>query len=243
LVQYREMRRLIVELVLLTDNDMHFSLLNRLDRSVTVHSSPDAAVLGDASALPLPPPTSREHESDLHTRQHSLASRTFATHPTTDERQLLLLQVALHCADVSNTAKPWNLYGKWLERITEEFYLQGDLERSMNMPVSYAFDRFNPVTQSKFQLVRLTPNVHSSYCFVLPSCMQQVTLCLMSNTQGFIKAIVGPLYKTFSKVDGVDISECMEFLRINARNWKEMAADEDAERDHAARADSAKTPG
>lgn len=54
---------------------------------------------------------------------------------------------------------------------------------------------------------------------------------------------MGPLYKTFSKVEGVDISECMEYLRINARNWKEMAADEDAERDHALRADAAITPG
>ena len=46
--------------------------------------------------------------------------------------------------------------------------------------------------------------------------------------QGFIKAIVGPLYKTFSKVDGVDMSECIEHLRVNARTWKEQAVDEDA---------------
>jgi hypothetical protein len=35
----------------------------------------------------------------------------------------------------------------------EEFYLQGDQERALGMPISYAFDRYNPVTQSKFQLV------------------------------------------------------------------------------------------
>lgn len=35
----------------------------------------------------------------------------------------------------------------------EEFYRQGDKERELGMPISYAFDRRNPVTQSKFQLV------------------------------------------------------------------------------------------
>ena len=146
---YREMRRLIVELVLLTDNDMHFTLLNRLDRCITVYSSRDGA--GDMTSSPsyvvqFPPPSSAEGSD-------SLANRSPATHPTTDDRQLLLLQVALHTADVSNTAKPWNLYSQWLELLTEEFYLQGDMERSLGMPISYAFDRFNPVTQSKFQLV------------------------------------------------------------------------------------------
>jgi hypothetical protein len=39
----------------------------------------------------------------------------------------------------------------------EEFYRQGDKERDLGMPISYAFDRQNPVTQSKFQLVSLSP--------------------------------------------------------------------------------------
>jgi hypothetical protein len=40
-----------------------------------------------------------------------------------------------------------------MNAIMEEFYLQGDQERALGMPISYAFDRYNPVTQSKFQLV------------------------------------------------------------------------------------------
>ena len=45
--------------------------------------------------------------------------------------------------------------------------------------------------------------------------------------QGFIKAIVGPLYKTFSKVDGIDMSECIEHLKNNSSRWKEQVAEED----------------
>ncbi|CAE7625329.1 PDE4D, partial [Symbiodinium microadriaticum] len=150
LSHYREMRRLIVEMVLLTDNDMHFTLLNRLDRSITVFSSHDAELSSSPSQHGHMPVGSPTDQND------GISGRSPSTHLTTDDRQLLLLQVTLHTADVSNTAKPWNLYSKWLERITEEFYLQGDMERSLNMPISYAFDRFNPVTQSKFQLVSFT---------------------------------------------------------------------------------------
>lgn len=36
---YREMRRLIIDMVLLTDNDMHFVLMDRLDRLIATHMS------------------------------------------------------------------------------------------------------------------------------------------------------------------------------------------------------------
>eukprot|EP00604_Paraphysomonas_vestita_P002242 CAMPEP_0174819356 /NCGR_PEP_ID=MMETSP1107-20130205/2542_1 /TAXON_ID=36770 /ORGANISM="Paraphysomonas vestita, Strain GFlagA" /LENGTH=208 /DNA_ID=CAMNT_0016032695 /DNA_START=421 /DNA_END=1047 /DNA_ORIENTATION=- len=126
-----------------------------------------------------------------------LSARTQLTHPTIDDRQLLLLQVTLHTADVSNTAKPWNTYNRWMTSIMEEFYLQGDKERALGMPISYAFDRYNPVTQSKFQL-------------------------------GFIKAIVGPLFKTFSKVEGIELSECLDQLSHNSKKWKELVEEEES---------------
>ena len=32
----------------------------------------------------------------------------------------------VHCSDLSNPTKPLELYMVWVERITEEFFLQGD---------------------------------------------------------------------------------------------------------------------
>ena len=40
-------------------------------------------------------------------------------------QQLLLLESALHMADISNPAKPWEIYQRWLNRVMEEFYHQG----------------------------------------------------------------------------------------------------------------------
>jgi hypothetical protein len=47
--------------------------------------------------------------------------------------------------------------------------------------------------------------------------------------QGFIKAIVGPLFKTFSKVEGVDLTECLDQLTLNSKRWKELVETEEAD--------------
>jgi hypothetical protein len=69
-----------------------------------------------------------------------------------DPTQLLLLESALHMADISNPVKPWDVYQQWLSRVMEEFYHQGDHERELELPMTFGFDRTNPIPQSKFQL-------------------------------------------------------------------------------------------
>jgi hypothetical protein len=54
----------------------------------------------------------------------------------------LCMEILIHAADVSNPAKPFNLYSQWAERVLEEFWNQGDQEKSMGLPVSYLCDRF-----------------------------------------------------------------------------------------------------
>jgi hypothetical protein len=89
---YREMRRLIIEMVLLTDNDMHFSLLNKLDRVVTMKSSSSGALSTLQSESSGLQSHSNGGKSEVNTSA-GLSSRTPLTHPTIDDRQLLLLQV------------------------------------------------------------------------------------------------------------------------------------------------------
>ena len=57
--------------------------------------------------------------------------------------RMLVLQTLLHCADLSNPAKPLPLYVKWCGLIMEEFFQQGDKERKSNMEISPMCDRFN----------------------------------------------------------------------------------------------------
>ena len=46
-----------------------------------------------------------------------------------------------HCADLSNPTKAQPLYNQWVERVMEEFFRQGDQEKSRGMDVSAMCDR------------------------------------------------------------------------------------------------------
>lgn len=53
----------------------------------------------------------------------------------------LLLKMILHTCDVSNPAKDRELMLKWTERVVEEFFVQGDLEKQLALAVSPFMDR------------------------------------------------------------------------------------------------------
>merc|ERR1712232_1354135 len=54
----------------------------------------------------------------------------------TGENAWFVMQLLLHLADISNPAKPDNLFVQWADRCLDEFFLQGDKEKEMNLPVT-----------------------------------------------------------------------------------------------------------
>lgn len=58
-----------------------------------------------------------------------------------------LMAFILHCSDLSKTARPLNTYLKWVEKMCEEFYQQGEIETKLNLPVSPFMDRENTVKE------------------------------------------------------------------------------------------------
>ncbi|XP_064196688.1 3',5'-cyclic-AMP phosphodiesterase 7B-like [Anguilla rostrata] len=64
-----------------------------------------------------------------------------------------VLQIALKCADICNPCRDWELSRQWSERVCEEFYRQGDLERRFELEVSPLCDQRSnsvPVIQTGF---------------------------------------------------------------------------------------------
>ncbi|KAK5849712.1 hypothetical protein PBY51_014024 [Eleginops maclovinus] len=52
-----------------------------------------------------------------------------------------LLQMALKCADICNPCRPWELSKQWSEKVTDEFFQQGDIEKKHKLEVSPVCDR------------------------------------------------------------------------------------------------------
>ncbi|KAG8190985.1 hypothetical protein JTE90_010844 [Oedothorax gibbosus] len=55
--------------------------------------------------------------------------------------RIQVLQNMVHCADLSNPTKPLHIYKQWVKLIMEEFFEQGDKERSQGMDISPMCDR------------------------------------------------------------------------------------------------------
>ncbi|XP_056016555.1 cGMP-inhibited 3',5'-cyclic phosphodiesterase 3A-like isoform X6 [Ostrea edulis] len=63
---------------------------------------------------------------------------------TSETDRLLMMQMVIKLADINGPAKRHELHVHWTERISEEFYEQGDEEARLGMPISPYMDRRIP---------------------------------------------------------------------------------------------------
>ena len=57
------------------------------------------------------------------------------------EEQQCLLDFMIHLADLAHNTKIFDISLKWVALLSEEFWRQGDLEKELNLPVSFLCDR------------------------------------------------------------------------------------------------------
>ncbi|XP_046859898.1 calcium/calmodulin-dependent 3',5'-cyclic nucleotide phosphodiesterase 1A-like isoform X2 [Xenia sp. Carnegie-2017] len=68
----------------------------------------------------------------------------------------------LHCADIGHPAKEWSVHKKWADRVMEEFFEQGDIEKNLGLPLSPLCDRKTtviPESQVSFINIILAPSL------------------------------------------------------------------------------------
>ena len=124
--QRQTLRKMVIDIVLATDMTKHMGLLADLKTMLEARKvSGSQAEAGGNSAMPL-----------------LLASYT---------DRILILKNMVHCADLSNPAKPMPVYQEWISRVFQEFFKQGDMERGRGLEISPLCDR-NTVIIDKSQI-------------------------------------------------------------------------------------------
>lgn len=96
----------------------------------------------------------------------------------------LAMQIAIKMADVSNPSRPTDLYLRWTQNITEEFFKQGDKERELHMPISPLMDRTKP-SLGKGQIAFMSYIVYpmfENFCELLPD-MKFSLECIKKNKE------------------------------------------------------------
>ncbi|KAK5809524.1 hypothetical protein F5H01DRAFT_281135, partial [Linnemannia elongata] len=77
---------------------------------------------------------------DMLNNLNSLIDYRSASELTPELRQNLS-NCLLHAADISNAVKPWTLCKRWSDLVVQEFFRQGDIEKSQQLPISPNMDR------------------------------------------------------------------------------------------------------
>ncbi|CAG9462333.1 unnamed protein product [Pedinophyceae sp. YPF-701] len=156
---YRRIRALLVESILLTDMTQHFQIISDLDQMATTKAEEIAAMThalskGAACAT-------------------DAGRRAVQAGASMDEKDRKYVQnIVLHAADIGSMLKPGTL--PWSDCVLVEFFAQGEREASMGMPVSPMMDPalVDPAdSQLKFlefivfplmeAIVRIFPEVHA----------------------------------------------------------------------------------
>eukprot|EP00727_Mastigamoeba_balamuthi_P014177 m51a1_g9382 putative fatty acid elongase 3-ketoacyl- synthase (1146) ;mRNA; r:220687-225631 len=76
--------------------------------------------------------------------------------------RLLILQMLVKLADISNATRRWDLCNRWAQRVMEEFFEQGEQEKRLGLTVSPFMDRYNTdVARCQYAFIRfvVTPMV------------------------------------------------------------------------------------
>jgi len=70
--------------------------------------------------------------------------KTGSVAPESEEQAILLLKVAMKCADLGHLTLDWDDHVSWVERLEREFFAQGDREKDLDLSVSFLMDREKP---------------------------------------------------------------------------------------------------
>lgn len=112
---------LVSQMVLSTDMADHVSLLKSFNECV------DRNIVAGSAA---------------HRREPALSQARFA--PNSEEEATRVLTFAMKCSDLGPLSIDWDLHTWWVSVLEDVFFLQGDQESALAMPVSFLMDRSKP---------------------------------------------------------------------------------------------------
>ena len=113
--QWRDSRKIILGTILGTDMSHHFEQISKTQLFLEVNGADTAKFC-----------TGEKDTIDA----------------MADEKErLFIMEICLHCADISNPYKPFAICAKWADLVVEEFARQGDREKAEGLEISPMMDR------------------------------------------------------------------------------------------------------
>ena len=119
---YKIIRKRMISEILATDMAIHGKVLNNIRSKIPEYL------------------LSNKVENSNRNNQFELITDIKNEEATNEEKQALF-DYFIHSADLGHNTKIFNISLKWVELLSNEFWLQGDKERQMNLSISFLCDR------------------------------------------------------------------------------------------------------
>jgi len=120
---YKKIRKKMISEILATDMAIHGKILNNI-----------------RSKIPENLLNANESNKKNEIKKFELIS-DINNEETTNEEKQALFDYFIHSADLGHNTKIFDISLKWVELLSEEFWIQGDKERQMNLNISFLCDR------------------------------------------------------------------------------------------------------
>eukprot|EP00899_Mesostigma_viride_P026281 jgi/Mesvir1/6838/Mv09017-RA.1 len=148
-------RALVIDMVLATDMRRHFELVDTFNvRAKNIGSALAYEAAQREVALPghaegdrvskLLDGTGGSNHGRVRVSTSSRRRMSGNSLGLKENDKLLLLQLMIKVADLGHIMKRLDLHLHWTQRVVDEFYRQGDAERSKGMPITTFMDRQHP---------------------------------------------------------------------------------------------------
>jgi hypothetical protein len=124
LPDFKKIRKRMISEILATDMAIHGKILNNIRSKI-----PDY-LLQDKN----------DNNTNDKMKKYELIT-DISNEETTSEEKQALFDYFIHSADLGHNTKEFDISLKWVELLSNEFWLQGDKERSMNLTISFLCDR------------------------------------------------------------------------------------------------------
>ena len=121
---YKKIRKRMISEILATDMAIHGKILNNIRSKI-----PDFLLQ-----------EKNDKEENNNIKKFELIS-DINNEETTNEEKQALFDYFIHSADLGHNTKIFDISLKWVELLSNEFWLQGDKERKMNLNISFLCDR------------------------------------------------------------------------------------------------------
>jgi len=196
--QFKDLRKVCVDAILHTDNTQHFIMIKEVEVMFEVNSDSFSGVLEEYALLPDTFPNSQ-----------------VATCFRKPETRHLLVKVYLHLAYISNSMKPFKVCRIWAWKVLEEFFLQGDEEKRLGVPIQALNDREKvnrPFSQVNFIEFLVAPLAFAVVKVLPPS--KSYIEHMLSNLETWHNVWLEETRSSTSEQEGRAVGERIAKLRI-----------------------------